>query len=394
MKPAIFLVFLAGVFPCFLKAQKVNSEVKLKDLAVPNAPSFMILDISPSLIENPTTPKEFAFGALQTMGQGEGWPQNYAMEFTPYWWIKPEKRDVYQFLGLKKSKEPVVAGVENVSRYNPFSGMKFTNISMAFVNKDLIPDTSSLSQKIFSIGLHSNILKYNRPLYANELDKEINNWHQAVQAELTVLQEELNQENDPVKRRKLQQQQNNKVLPVSSDITRKINAIINQKPLFSWDIAAAYSVYGINNDRFRTGRTGIWTTIASYFPFGKKTDEGNQNYLDLLLCSRYIHDNFSLSQSRLVTSNSLDAGGKIALEFARINIGAELLQRFYADENRSSKTRAVGTISYRLDNNLYISGTFGKDFGPVNKIITLFGLNWGFGDEKIDLPDEAIQNNN
>ena len=35
-------------------------------------------------------------------------------------------------------------------------------------------------------------------------------------------------------------------------------------------------------------------------------------------------------------------------------------------------------------------GTYEKDFGPVDKIIALFGVNWGFGNEKLSLPEPPI----
>lgn len=381
------VAFIILSFPCLLKAQKTANDVKLKDLAVPHFPAFMLLDISPVLIENPGTPKEFAFGALQAFEADAGWPQNYAMEFTPFWWLNPAERSVYQFLGLKKAESGSLPGK---TIYQPFSAMRFTSVSLAFVNKDLIPDVDSQNQKIFSVGIHSNILKYNRPAYAAELDGEINNWHRAVQEELAVLQEQLNQEGDPARRRKLQQQLNNKVFPVSSAIAQNINRIINQKPLFSWDVSAAFSVYGVNNKRFKSGRSGFWTTLATYIPLGKKTQESEQNYLDLLISSRYIHDPFSLYNDQLERSDNFDAGGKIAVEFTRVSFAVESLQRFYSQGGRSSANRTVGTISYRLDNNLYISGSFGNDFGPVNKIITLLGINWGFGEEKIGLPEPPL----
>jgi hypothetical protein len=99
-----------------------------------------------------------------------------------------------------------------------------------------------------------------------------------------------------------------------------------------------------------------------------------------------MHDGFMLEGTNIIKSNSVDLGGKIGLEFSRFSIGYEFVERDYLKNAVSSGRRSVGLISYRLDNSLYLNGTFGKDFGPIKKIVSLFGINWGFGDEKINLP--------
>ena len=262
---------------------------------------------------------------------------------------------------------------------------------MAFVNKDLIPDQVDREQKIFSVGFHSNIIKIQHAGYAKALSSEISKWHETVQGELAVMQEALNQETDLVRRRKLQQELTDKVWPVSKNIASSINRIVNQKPLFSWNVAAAYSVYGIDNSHFETGRTGIWTTLASFVPFGKREGDVPLNYLNLLVYSRYMHDAFMLDPDNLVvSSNSIDLGGKIGFQVSRVSLAWEYIKRDYRKGALGSSNRNVGIVSYRLNNNLYINGTFGEDFGPVEKIVTLFGINWGFGEEKVDLPSPDL----
>lgn len=373
----IVLVLTAGYFNKGI-AQQNKSSLPLKELAAPNAPAFMILDISPTLIESPGTPKEFTFAAIQSFVDGQGWPQNFAVEFTPYWWIKPSERDVYEFAGIDK---------KTFAKSNPFSGLKFSSFSLAFVNKDLIPDLAEQEQKILSVGFHSNVVKIHRPGYATALNAEINKWHQKVQEELTIMQEILNQEPNRAKQKKLQQELNNKTWPVSADIASKINGLINQKPIFSWNLAAAYSLYGIEDRRFETGRTGLWTTIASFVPIGKPEEPVSQSYLKLLIYSRYMHDGFMFDGSEIIRSNSLDLGGKVGLEFNRFSIGFEFINRDYIKLSQNPAQRSVGLISYRVNDSLYINGTFGKDFGPVKRIVSLFGINWGFGDEKVNLSE-------
>jgi hypothetical protein len=78
-------------------------------------------------------------------------------------------------------------------------------------------------------------------------------------------------------------------------------------------------------------------------------------------------------------------GGKIALEFDRINIGVESLYRFNQGV-ANSENRTLGIINYKVADNLFIQGAFGNFFNVADKLIALFGINWGFGSETVNLP--------
>ncbi len=356
-------------------AQQPKGNLTLEELAAPNAPAFMLLDVSPANIESPNTPKEFTFAAIQSFAEGQGWPQNFAVQFTPYWWIKPSERSVYEFAGINPAFP---------SKSKPFSGLKFSSLSVAFVNADLIPDQIDEQQKILSLGLNSTLIKIQQRGYASALNQEIQNWHTAAQEELKIMQEAMEQEPDRAKQKKLQQQLNNSSWPVSAESAEKIRKIINQKPVFSLNIAGAYALYGIDDQRFASGRSGIWTTLASYLPLSKKK-EISENYFKILIHSRYMTDRFSLDANSILPAESLDLGAKIGLDFSRFSVAFESINRNYVGINLISGKRNVGLISYRINETLYLNGTFGEDFGPAKKLVSLFGINWGFGDEKVNL---------
>ena len=141
---------LAIVFAFNFLAAFSQDTIQLKDLAVPNSPAFVLTDATPSLIQSPTTPKSFVLGIAQSFQQSSGgFPQNYSAEFAPYWLMGSLKRDVYSLLGLK-TKRDANNSIISVDGEDPFSGLKFTSVSLAFLNKDLIPDTASVSHKIIS----------------------------------------------------------------------------------------------------------------------------------------------------------------------------------------------------------------------------------------------------
>ncbi|MEP7239039.1 MAG: hypothetical protein ABI685_14265 [Ferruginibacter sp.] len=378
-----FIVILFSVH--YSMAQKVNNSVSLKDLAVPNSPAFIITDITPSLIQTPNTPKSFVLGLAQSFQQSsDGFPQNYSAEFAPYWWLKPQNRNVYTMVGLKTVMD-ANKQVISIKGGDPFSGLKFTSFSLAFLNKDMVPDTIKVNQKIFSIGVRTTVLKYYMKSHAENLKNKISEWHEAAQKELEIYQEAITRADPKKQAEMLKQLANFKPSGTSTEL-KEINDIINEKPIFSLDVAGAYAIYGIGDSAWKSGRSGIWTTLSSYIPLALGGEKINKNYFNLNFSLRYLFDNYHKDAKGIISKNrSIDLGGKIAIELDKFSIGIESLYRFN-NGVANSQNRTVGIINYKVADNIYITGAFGKNFENPNKLISLFGINWGFGSETVNLP--------
>jgi hypothetical protein len=379
MKKYIIFILLAAAG----RVAAQTETVTLKDLTVPTSPAFVITDISPTLVQNPATPKAFVLGVAQSYQQsGTGFPNNYSAEFTPYWWIKLHGRSVYNAQGIHSAEGKTDKWVEN-----PFSGLKYTSISTAFVNKDMIPDTAKTTQKVFAVGIHTTLLKIHGKGYAQELGGSIARWHSAAQEEIRNYQKMLielaklgSDPKDSVERKKIIAKFSQKETP---GILENINNLIARKPLFNLDIAGAYSAYGVTDQEARTGRVGAWTTLSSYIPLSTQGD--NKNYFEVTASARYLSDHFQKNkQDQIVRADNTDVGGKAGFAFSQLSIGVESLYRHTKGISGGS-VRTVGIINVKLAENLYINGAFGKDFAGPNKLISAFGINWGFGKEKVDL---------
>lgn len=364
----IFTVFLLCTLCTRLFAQ--DKSLNLKDLAVPSSPAFVITDITPSLVQNPNTPKAFVLGLAQSLaGSDTGFPNNFSAEFAPYWWVQKSGKSVYNFLGISPgaTKEKV------------FEGIKFTTVSVAFINKDLIPDNETTEQKAFSIGAHSTILKVHRKGWAALIDQKITAWHSAAIQEITDnqdLQAEMarnpNLIPEILKRYKTTR---------TNELMEEINDLINQKPTFVWDLATAYSAYGINGQQATTGRVAAWSTLSTYIHLGK-----SNSYFTISGSARYLVDHYQKNDAGVIGRvNNVDIGGKAGFQLNQVNIGVESLYRS-ANGIVSTQNRTVGVISVKLSGNLYFNGAFGKDFAGPNKLISIFGINWGFGKDAVELP--------
>ena len=381
MKTALIILIF---FPIAKSLYSQTSTGKISDLAVPSSPAFVITDITPTLVQDPGTPKSFVLGIAQSFQKsGSGFPDNYSAEFAPYWWLDSKGRNVYKFLGLTS----FLKNGKATWRENPVLGLNFTSISVAFINKDLIPDTSTTAQKIFSIGARTTLVKLYKSGHARQLGEKIAEWETAAQQELNDNQSII------IKLARLDNADPNyatnrlKILngykeSKTPDIFKEVNDLIVQKPIFAWDVAAAWAVYGINNQEIKTGRAGMWTTLSSYIPLSK--DVAN-NYFNINASVRYLMDNFQKNDHGIGKENNLDIGGNAGLAFNQLTIAIESLYR-YSNGSANSKNRTVGIIKMKVADNIYVNGTFGKDFDGPNKLISAFGLNWGFGKEQITLP--------
>ncbi len=378
------LAILPGIF-----AQSVNNNVELKQLEVPNSPAFTLADFTPSLIQTPNTPKKFILGVAQSFADaGNAFPKNYSAEFTPYWWLKHSDASVYSLAGLKPQTNN--AGNPSAFKQDPFHGLKFTGISIAFLNKDLIPDTIKAEQKMFSVGVRTTVIKLHPKKYYNALAAKISLWHDMALSELMTspLLAQVAREPDTAKKRKLME---NFLLKPSSTykVAEEINEIILQKPIFSWDVASAFIAYGIGDTAWRKGRFGVWTNLSSFLPIalGDET-EARKNYINLNFGVRFVSDNyFKDNKGQVRKANVVDVGGKIALELKGLTIGYEYFNR-NGKGVAANETRSIGIISYQISDNLYINGGFGKNFTSNDKLISLLGLKWGLGRETISLPNQ------
>lgn len=356
-----------------------NSTITLQDLAVPASPAFILLDASPSVIQTPGTPKAFVLGIAQSFQQSNGsFPQEYSAEFTPYWMVRPDNKSIYKFTGISKVNSP-----GKTNRLNVYSGIQFTTLSTGFFNKDLIPDDNDVLTKIVSVGIHTNLLKIQGNYYADSMNKLLDKWHILAQSEMDENLELFTEiSRHPERAEELQSQF---VPTLTAATVNEINALVNQKPLFSWDISAAYASFGVGDSSWVTGRIAIWSSFSSYLTLNQPAKGKNASHLSIHASLRYLDDHYiRIEDGSLARDQFFDAGGKVLFDTDKFSIGFETVKRYKGDSS-SANFRTVGLFSYQIGSTMYINAAFGKNFELPNKLIALFGINWGFGSEKVNL---------
>jgi len=346
---------------------KAQDSITISDLAIPDASAFMHLDVSNTIIASPKATKAVTLSLLSSLTQAYGIPQNYAAEFTPYWFIKSKNRTALKYLGYNiRSK-----------KMNPFAGLKTSSFSVASVNS--IQDTSGNTVNNLALAARGTIFRiypkgYKEKLYQSYATIQILNRKRMSEyqkrAYVYIAREETAKA-DSVKN--IIDQMINQELQDSMNVLSDV--ISTTKPLLSLDFALAYSsIFDFNNNisGVQFGRFGAWTNLTYTQRLGHET---STNYLHLHGYARYlINGSTPVPVETFLFDEAFDVGFKVEFEHNKFNVGFEYIYRTTESTNTS---RSVGVIQYKLNKNIYLTGAFGKNFGETNNLIALLGVKWG-----------------
>jgi hypothetical protein len=164
----------------------------------------------------------------------------------------------------------------------------------------------------------------------------------------------------------------------------------------SVDLALASSTAFGNNsfNNRKSYRSGGWLTLAYHQPLVSaakvKDDIRNllecKNYFGAYFLVRSLSENKTADFKSFREQNLVDFGGRAEFEFDKFSFSLESIKRINKDIKSLNTSRTVGIIQYKVNDNLFLLGTFGKDFGTINNLISVFGINWGFGENALNRP--------
>jgi hypothetical protein len=337
--------------------------IPLMDLKTPNSPCFQLLDIAPASIAHPSDPKEFAMSALSDVGSGTVLPKNFAFELAPYWYFRPRNENVYKYLNIDTNKGPTYfftgiprkLGISVASSFNDSTAgslLKSTNYISLGVRTNLL--TIRSSRNIDSLKMHLNNLRLRQYKYTAY----------GVKADSLALY----------------------VLADKKD-SSALQSDLNQIPLFQLDAAFAYSDAFSSNSfsQSRFNRTAGWITATLGIPLGKRYNDE----LSLLGLFKLMQDNLLRDTTHNVfqQKSAVDVGGKLSYSNGNFIIGVEFVQRSYAASASLDSHRCVGMLQYQVNSTLYLTASFGQNFGNVNNLFSIIGFHFGFGNKGATLPD-------
>ncbi|MDN3691394.1 hypothetical protein QWZ06_03515 [Chryseobacterium tructae] len=317
--------------------------MKLENLDLPTTPAVVLLDQNVTSIENPKTIKEFGLSVINSF-KDNALPQNYAVEFNPYWIFKRNK-DIYKYFnderysGFTHNQAISFAfikidTVQNVSigyRTNLFRvmGVSYGNdlkslndkiLHLNSLNKDENDRLVRLSEEEKAL-IHGNIIDLGETNSFEDFSKN----YKSILLELKASSLDITPLNSIIKKIDSissggkQSFDNNKKplidlyktfktaieylkfdrtkfsndnIKAMEEVQKSIVDLSEMKPKFSIDFAGAYNHFWNNKDfsSGRFGRLGAWLTMNYNISLNKDNNEKKQNYLKLFLLNRYIVD--------------------------------------------------------------------------------------------------------
>ncbi len=351
-------------FLCLLVATNGFSQdpIDLSDLATPSSPAFVLMDLSPSTVFVPSNLKALSLNVLSDFASNDNSnvPKNYAIELTPFWYIKNSNMDFKKYYNLRG---------ENYEKQNIFGDIfKRASVSIAFTDNDYGVYTES--QRALSVGVRTSLIKMiskNSIEKINQSNTKFYNYIKSLPIQISPTQEELDARREQI---------------ANSDEYKALSQALQAKPVFVVDFAAAYSTLLEDNDGQLSdtfARFGAWLSTDLAFNF---TKNNTQNYFHFYTVFRYLRDGLNVDDmGQPFTTTVFDFGGKVEFELDKLSIGYEYVSR----EGDTDSYRSVGTIKYRINDKFLLEGGFGDSFKAGDTAISILGIKWG-----IDSGNESV----
>jgi hypothetical protein len=313
----------------------VSFSQTVEEMKTPASPGFILMDQTPTSVARPSTPKGLAFNMLNLVQGG-------AIEVAPFWLYRHKGLTFDKFIDIK---------------FPLYSHLSF---SAAAVKKN---DSTQIA-----VGVRTHLLHLRNKKLRTETAR--------VSAEIINLLNQLIPIEDSMTCTEREAAEaSNKPFQSGIDRNRKALAKLYQATL-QVEIAASYlgisPGYG-SLSHLDKSRSGAWLTL-SYKPSFKSPFEiiGVMRYLDNPTFSGYD------KQTQLV-----DLGGRALYPVNKWGFSLEYINRQVVKGNFKSYDRLAGIVEFKISNDLFLTGTYGKNFDEVNSVIALLGINFGISKQDI-----------
>ena len=359
-----YLHYIALAVICMANGQNPK-ELSLKHLALPSAPAFTLMDITPSSVVMPQNLQSFSIQTINAFAgdSADGLSNNnYAVEIRPYLYAKLKSETFLKYNGILMTENN--DNTNTISR-NVFTGvLRKASVSLALMNGTF--EVFDQPQSYVSVGARTRLIEVKSGKTYHEIIKSYKSYEAFMlskEVKDIALDISIDDPWDSIPK-----------LAKYKETRGALKKNLEEKPLFALDVASAYSYF--MGDKSQNldgafGRFGIWGSTDLAF----KISEKKSNYFHVYSLFRYLRDglNRNSQTQALFTTNNYDVGGKAELEFDKLSIGFEYLIR----EGDTSSSRTFGNIKYKINDAFAIHGGFGENFLSDSNLITLFGIQWG-----------------
>jgi hypothetical protein len=385
MKTTAWTVLIVAVSSGVASAQP---PVQIDDLRAPTSPAFVLLDVAPAAVDRPENPKAFTTSLISTVSEHKGLPQNYALEVAPYWltyhpqltfekYQTPGLMSAIQTFSISVATTPMKApegSTEEAKGSRVGIGLR-TNLLNGRFNPKLGALVKTLADnQMRTLDADSVLDKATEDVEAAEKAIEaaraaggaLGPLEQALAAARAVLETSQKALDD------IEAETQNTALEIQALDAQRIGFIVSLAAGKTWDFPDD------DFDQRQDGRWGVWVTPAYRFMACAVSSESCQATFDAIAVLRTLREPGQ--------GTSWDVGGRVVWQpNQELSLSVETLRRRRGDSDvtaAGTSNRTTAMLEYRINADLSLYGSFGRDFEQDTgrkPLVSLVGLNVGLG---------------
>jgi hypothetical protein len=311
-----------------------QEPVTVAELKTPGSPGFVVLGVEPTAIQRPTSPRAVGLSLVSAVADGDSViPKNYALEIAPFW--------------LKSQPDLTYAdwNTANVAQ----TMLQSLALSVATTSISATGDQAAASG--IGVGVRTLLLR------GNETSKAV-----AIRGEITALQTKMLLADTEAAENEIAVQLREQALMLQTENKQRTGWVL--------EVAAAVAAK-VQDEDFDGGqltRYGFWATP------GYQLDTRAVTFLGVV---RYQRDQVATDM------DLFDVGARLQVDVQDFALSTEVVRRLL-DESTDAEmdsTRVVGVMDYRINDSLYLTATFGKDYKDMmtgkSGLVSFLGMNFG-----------------
>jgi len=339
-------------------------------LRTPSSPAFILLGVEPSSVERPNTPSDFAASVLSASSNLTAVPKDFAIETSPYWlfghprrsWRDDVQRNVLE--SIQRTFTFAAATAEAGTSEEPVRGLAVSGRMSVFSGRLPQRTVQQIQQLEQALAAAAGAeIERLAPMFDALLPPLL------AGAKTEAERQEALRRFDEAKADLMEQLTESGELGAENEgLREQATKLVTAREGFMLDVAggAAWRAPSAALDSADLDRWGIWTTGTYSMP--------EVSFLGMV---RYL--GFGGTDE-----DAVDIGARLLYTRERYAVSAEYVGRHLSEDSAGDQWRLAGVIEYRVSDDLWINGSFGRSYDDEARgsLLAQLGLTLNLSKER------------
>jgi hypothetical protein len=340
-----------------------------------------VLGVEPASVERPNSPADLTLALLNSTNMLSTLPEDFALEFCPYWltnhptleWRKDQNlRDIPSSIQQTLTVSSATAQIGN--EIAPVTGLGVgirTQILSGWLSNEMVAELTKaeVNLKNQSLMLDQMVKDLRGPI-----DKKLTDAITAADGNDQAIDLATREHERSIRELTLAVMGSSEYKDRISKLKNELSGLTTSRvgPFLELAVASSWQFPNHQWDNANYNRYGIW------LGFSWVADE-----LSIATVLRYTGD------GQHAVNDAVDYGGRLFYTSKNFAISGEVVGRgFINNEGADANTRWAGIIDYEIRDDVWVTGTFGRDFGDASsaKLLAKLGLSFNVSSSRTVLP--------